>query len=384
MLSQFLSFFKPPEVDSFALAQKAKFLHFTLLILSAACILLGFLNGSGNTILGEVLFVLAAICLLSLPLNKLGYYSLTAAFVSALLLTVITFSLIEGVGLKDAGIMAYPIFIIFLSFIFSKKVSMVASLLSTASVALVFYLAQAGKFDSLEFSNESQLKVIIILLFATGFFLWIVMDNYERIVQNLRETYDLTLSGWSKTLEYRDQETEGHSRRVTKVTMELAQRLGISGLKLRHLNRGALLHDIGKMAIPDAILLKNGSLTDEEWKVVKMHPVNAKKLLENIPYLKPALDIPFRHHERWDGSGYPDGLSKEEIPFVARIFAVVDVWDALISDRPYRKAWSKEKTLAYLQEQSGKQFDPQVVKAFLELLKSDKYRDTDWMQIRFD
>ncbi len=194
------------------------------------------------------------------------------------------------------------------------------------------------------------------------------MDNWERIMQNLRDTHDQTLAGWAKALEYHDEETSGHSQRVTKMTVELAERVGVSGRELNHIRRGALLHDIGKMAVPESILLKNGSLSDDEWKVVKLHPTRARDLLKDIPFLKPALDIPYGHHERWDGSGYPEGLSKEDIPFAARIFAVVDVWDALTSDRPYRKAWAKEKTRDYIRKESGRLFDPQIVQVFLELI----------------
>jgi putative nucleotidyltransferase with HDIG domain len=244
--------------------------------------------------------------------------------------------------------------------------------MAVCSVLLVYYLEISGYLDLPEFSIEIQLIVILTLLVAIGFFLWAVMDNWEKVAQNLRETYDLTLSGWAHALEYRDHETEGHSQRVIEMTLELAQHLGISGKELDHIRRGALLHDIGKMSVPDSILLKAGELTDDEWKVMKRHPVKAKELLKDIPFLKPALAIPYSHHERWDGSGYPDGLSKEDIPLPARIFAVVDVWDALISDRPYRQAWSEEKAKAYIQEQSGRFFDPQVVEAFLEIIESEE------------
>jgi putative nucleotidyltransferase with HDIG domain len=314
---------------------------------------------------------LGVISFICVPLNKRGYYLYTALFISALMFVVITITLIEGVGLKDAGLMAYPLFIIFTTFLLGKKASLATILLSVGSVVLVYYLDLTGRLNPPEFSNEIQLGVIIILISTAGFFLWAVMDNWERIMEDLRDTYDLTLSGGGKALEYRDQETEGHSLRVTEMTVKLAERLGVSGSELEHIHRGALLHDIGKMAIPDVILLKEGKLTDSEWAVVKKHPVHAKNMLENIPFLEPALTIPYSHHERWDGSGYPDGLSRENIPFAARIFAVVDVWDALISDRPYREAWKKEKTLDYLQEQSGKQFDPHIVEEFLKLLKSE-------------
>ena len=179
--------------------------------------------------------------------------------------------------------------------------------------------------------------------------------------------YDNTLEGWSGP-ELRDMETEGHSRRVTDMTLRLAQEMGLPSEELVHVRRGALLHDIGKMAIPDSILLKPGPLDEKEWQLMRQHPQFAKRLLEPIAYLRPALDIPLYHHEKWDGSGYPHGLSGEQIPLVGRIFAIVDVWDALLSDRPYRPAWSAEEALAYLAEQSGRHFDPEIVRAFSRLL----------------
>lgn len=183
----------------------------------------------------------------------------------------------------------------------------------------------------------------------------------------LQTAYDATLQGWSNALELREHETAGHSQRVVLITLELAGAMGISAQELVHVQRGALLHDIGKMGIPDSILLKPGPLSDDEWTIMRRHPVHAYHLLKNISFLAPAMDIPYSHHERWDGSGYPQGLKGSQIPLIARIFAVVDVWDALSHDRPYRRAWTKEAVFAYLQEQSGKQFDPQVVNKFLSL-----------------
>jgi PAS domain S-box-containing protein len=184
----------------------------------------------------------------------------------------------------------------------------------------------------------------------------------------LRLAYDSTLQGWSNALEMREHETAGHSQRVVHLTMQIARAMGMKEEELVHIQRGALLHDIGKMGIPDSILLKPGPLSDEEWTVMRMHPVFAYHLLSIIPYLEPALDIPHYHHEKWDGSGYPRGLKGEEIPLAARIFAVVDVYDALSNDRPYRKAWEKAAVVNYLKEQSGLHFDPEVVEAFLRLV----------------
>ena len=165
----------------------------------------------------------------------------------------------------------------------------------------------------------------------------------ERRNLELRLAYDETIEGWARALDLRDHETEGHSRRVTEMTVALCQQLGASAEQLVQVRRGALLHDIGKMGIRDAVLLKPGQLTDEEWAEMKQHPQYAVELLSPIEFLRPALDIPQYHHEKWDGSGYPLGLKGEAIPLTARVFAVVDVWDALTSDRPYREAWTRQQ-----------------------------------------
>lgn len=195
-----------------------------------------------------------------------------------------------------------------------------------------------------------------------------LFNDLEKTKANLELSYMKTLEGWVRALDLRDHETEGHTKRVTDLSVRLASHLGVADEKLRHFANGALLHDIGKMAIPDSILLKPNPLTDEEWEIMKQHPEYAYQFLSNIEYLQPSLDIPYCHHERWDGNGYPRGLAGNEIPFSARVFAVADVWDALLSDRPYRKAWTKDKALAYIKEQSGAHFDPKVVDAFLELI----------------
>jgi putative nucleotidyltransferase with HDIG domain len=193
-------------------------------------------------------------------------------------------------------------------------------------------------------------------------------DRIERDRQNeLRGAYDGTLEGWSRALEARDKQTEGHSHRVTELTLQLGRACGLRGVELESLYRGALLHDIGKMAIPDAILTKKTSLDDDEWNVMRTHPKIAFDMLSAIGFLQPALVVPAYHHERWNGEGYPSGLSGEAIPLPARIFAVVDVWDALLSNRPYRMAWTKEQAIQYIRDQSGKQFDPAIVERFIAL-----------------
>ncbi len=198
-----------------------------------------------------------------------------------------------------------------------------------------------------------------------------MVNNLQLSRSALLHAYNSTLEGWSKALELRDKETEGHTLRVTKMTVELARVLGIGGEELVHVQRGALLHDIGKMGIPDHILLKPGKLTDEEWAIMRMHPAYAFELLWPIEYLRPALDIPYYHHEKWNGTGYPKKLKGEEIPIAARIFAIVDVWDALVSERPYKRAMAPQEALAEIKSQSGIHFDPKIVDVFLEYIASD-------------
>ncbi len=188
---------------------------------------------------------------------------------------------------------------------------------------------------------------------------------------HLIEAYDATLEGWSYALDLRDKETEGHTQRVTELTVRLAERMGVDPADVVQMRRGALLHDIGKMGVPDRILLKPDALSEEEWVLMRMHPSYALQMLQPIAYLAAAIDIPYCHHEKWDGTGYPRGLKGEEIPLAARIFSVVDVYDALTSDRPYRTGWTKDRALHHIRELSGRHFDPRVVEAFLEMVSSE-------------
>ncbi len=195
-----------------------------------------------------------------------------------------------------------------------------------------------------------------------------LMRSLERTNQELQRAYDRTIEGWANALDLKDEETAGHSKRVTEMTVRLARQLGVPNDEVVHIQRGALLHDIGKMGIPDEILLKRGPLTDEEFEIMRQHPVYAYELLSPIEFLRPALHIPYSHHEKWDGSGYPQGLQGEQIPLAARIFAVVDVFDALTSDRPYRAAWPVGRAREFILEGKGTHFDPAVVDAFFELM----------------
>ncbi len=202
-----------------------------------------------------------------------------------------------------------------------------------------------------------------------------MVSNLERSKNELVNAYDSTIAGWSHALDMRDKETEGHSRRVAEMTVRIAEEIGIQGEELIHIRRGAFLHDIGKMAIPDSILLKPARLTPEERKAMEHHTVYAMNMIKDIEYLHPSLDIPLNHHEKWNGKGYPRQLKETEIPVAARIFAIVDVWDALSSDRPYRSAWPREKVLNYIRDEAGEHFDPRMVDVFMKVLNRD-YIDT--------
>ncbi|MGB8981889.1 MAG: HD domain-containing phosphohydrolase [Anaerolineales bacterium] len=205
------------------------------------------------------------------------------------------------------------------------------------------------------------------------------LNRYQKLIQEraklqeanaqLLSAYEATIEGWSHAMDLRDRETEGHSRRVAELTVKMARAFGMREEEIMHLRRGALLHDMGKLGIPDSILHKSAGLTEIEWAVMRSHPQIAHDMLYPVEYLRPALDIPYCHHEKWDGSGYPRGLKGEAIPAAARLFAIVDVWDALTSRRPYRAAWPEPEALTYLRQQSGKHFDPQVVELFFKVIK---------------
>jgi response regulator RpfG family c-di-GMP phosphodiesterase len=200
-----------------------------------------------------------------------------------------------------------------------------------------------------------------------------LIERLRRANREVIQSYDATIQGWSRALELRDQETQGHSQRVTEMTLKLAVAMQYPESGLVHIRRGALLHDIGKMGIPDGSLLKPGPLNAAEWEIMRQHPQYAYDLLKGISFLEEALEIPYCHHEKWNGTGYPRGLKGEEIPLAARIFSVVDVWDALRSERCYQEAWPAEKALDYIRKQAGTFFDPQVVEVFLKLFTPENF-----------
>jgi response regulator RpfG family c-di-GMP phosphodiesterase/putative methionine-R-sulfoxide reductase with GAF domain len=200
-----------------------------------------------------------------------------------------------------------------------------------------------------------------------------LFENLQRSNVQLTLAYDATIEGWSRALDLRDEETEGHTQRVTNMTLRLCEAMGVNETERMQIRRGALLHDIGKMGIPDSILLKPGPLTKEEWVIMQKHPVYAYEFLSPVSFLRPALDIPYCHHERWDGTGYPRGIRGEQIPAAARVFALADVWDALASDRHYRPAWNEDDIICHIQSEVGRHFDPEVVELFLSLYRNGEF-----------
>lgn len=227
-----------------------------------------------------------------------------------------------------------------------------------------------GTMDAPRHFTESEMELCYILSYQVSLAVANarLYQTSQQAMTDLSRAYDATLQGWSRMLDMHDHITDEHTHRVVELTVALARRMGFSEPELGHIRRGALLHDIGKMGIPDFILQKPGPLTPEEQAIMQTHPEKAYRVLSQIDYLLPALDIPYSHHEKWDGSGYPRGLKGEEIPPAARLFAVVDVYDALTSDRPYRPAWTKTEALAYIRDQSGRHFSPEAAQAFLDMM----------------
>jgi putative nucleotidyltransferase with HDIG domain len=326
-----------------------------------------------------IAIALLGMCLLCIPafwLNSRGHYMPSALLTLAILLLVADYNLYAGGGLQDSGMLAYPIIIIVGSLFFGRPAIPVLTIASLGSLAVTAYLEITGYFSPLPSVTDAGYCLSVgILLMASGALVWVVIRNSESNIAHIRqaeaellETYDLTLRGLVTALEYRDCETVGHSRRVVDLSMKLAHEMGCSETEIEQISRGALIHDIGKMGVPDHILSKPGPLNDEEKKIMERHTVYAREMLAPISFLHAASVISYCHHERWDGSGYPRGLKGDEIPRAARLFSVVDQWDALSSERPYRKAWPKEKIIAYVRENSGKHFDPQVVETFLKII----------------
>lgn len=329
---------------------------------------------AGTSTRGIVLVLAAAAAVPGLLLNRRGHYVLAAGLSTLIVLVIIDVILYTAGGIRDRIIVAVPIFVMLGPLLFSRDSLPYFGLAAIGSVIGLGWIQMTREPPPIAARTLEDVVVICLMTVGAGLIVWLAIggleDNLRRARGSeieLKEAYDHTLEGWSKALGYRDFETGGHAHRVVKLCMRLAREWSFTADGLAHIYRGALLHDIGKMAVPDHILLKSGPLSASEWKVMKQHPVVARELLAKIPYLRPALSIPVYHHERWDGKGYPRGSRGSRIPLEARIFAVADQYDALTSDRPYRRAWPRRKALDYIRENSGRRFDPQVCDTFIRL-----------------
>jgi HD-GYP domain-containing protein (c-di-GMP phosphodiesterase class II) len=331
--------------------------------------------------LAAILFIIAGFCLVGLYLNHKLYQNAAAIILCTLIFLAMGFNLVDGAALHDPGVAAYPIFILCITFFFGYWAIAISALASVASVVSVYWMAVYGIIDPKLDPTLNRVLILSILYIATACLAWIIKSIWDETTSHLVQSYELTLQGWARALEHRDGETEGHCRRVTDLTIDLGTRFGLDKNEITNLRRGAYMHDIGKMAIPDSILFKPGPLDEDEWDVMKQHPVIAFEIISKIPFLQPAVAIPHYHHENWDGSGYPEGLKGTEIPFAARIFTVVDHWDALSSDRPYRKAWPTEKIKTHMKENSGKIYDPVILSEFLDMINSNHYEKTGHPEI---
>jgi putative nucleotidyltransferase with HDIG domain len=318
-----------------------------------------------------------------------GHYRIAGWGLFFSVTALLSYILVFSGGISDNAITVFPVLITFGGLLFGKRFVPVITTLILGELSTIYWLTEQEiirTFPGKDFITIQDLITVNILLTITGVLIWLTINTIEKnIIQiiesenRLRKSYDDTIDGWGRALELFDKETEGHSLRVTELTVKIARLLEIEEEQIEHIRRGALLHDIGKMGIPEAILNKPGELTAEERKIVEKHPHYTYRLLKDIPFLQKALDIPYYHHERWDGTGYPRKLKGEDIPLAARIFTIVDNWDALTSDRPYRKAWPEDQVIQYLQDQSGKIFDPNLVELVIEVVTAGTEEDATRM-----
>jgi hypothetical protein len=327
---------------------------------------------------GKVLIIFLAFTLLMIWMNKRGNSMVAGFCYFGVTLLMLVYFLIKEDGLYNIPVIGFPILIIFGGIILGRKIIPVITTIVIGLVIFVYSLQVRGVFipfdGKLEF-YQPDIYVAVGILLASGAILMVLLGiiekNLDELIESeqmLNDTYDRTLSAWAKALEMRKCETPGHSQRLHQLALMFGNHLGFEDEYLADILRGVLLHDIGKIGIPDNIILKPGPLTDEEFALVKQHPLWAEKVISDSSLLNEARNIALYHHERWDGQGYPNGLVAKEIPYSARFFTILDHWDSLTHEQNYRKAWSEEEAKAYMQAQSALTYDPQLLDAFFEAL----------------
>lgn len=365
------------EMDDYQQVQRKRTLAVITWIIFLAAIVFGILNIQYKAWASVIaLFGMALFCIPIIILNSKNHYTTAGILLNLIILIVISISLYYGDGILDPGTLAYPLLIICGALLFGRRFIPFVFLGSIFSAVAIVYLEIVGQIHpTIHPAKFSDLQPIIIILLIASLVVWVIMNNYEnnldRVKKSRAELYKnniLMLESWAKVLEYRDIETAGHSSRIVELSSRLAHALGCSKEEIEHLRHGSLLHDIGKLAIPDSILLKPAQLDKKEEKIMQRHPLLGKQMLSGMSFLEPSLPVVHSHHEHWDGNGYPQGLKEEDIPHLARIFSIVDCWDALNSDRPYRKAWPKEKIVEYIRDNSGIIYDPHIVEVFLKII----------------
>jgi len=341
-------------------------------------------GGAQETILS--LFIMSGICLFLIFLLYWGFHQLSAFILYIVVSIVLTFNISIGHAIYDEGMLAFPLLIVFSGLIFGKRSAVVVTGTTVLELILVYILAESGHIKP--FGGALQVTLVdmittLVILIASGLLVWVVIDIIENAVerilqseQDLVDAYDLTLAAWAKALELREREDPGHSGRVTSLAVELAERMDLDQEQIKHIRQGALLHDIGKMGIPEGILLKDTALTETERKLLERHPVMAADIISGIDYLEGAKEIISHHHERYDGSGFPGKIMGSEIPLSAQIFSFADSWDMLRTERPCKNAWTDEMALEYIKKQSGKKFNPRIVDVFLEIVSDFGLKET--------
>jgi len=334
------------------------------------------LTGTTSTILVGVTFLMPFLFFI----NRKGYTrSAGTAYFSILIVALTYLSWMDyGSGIYGLPFIFFPILMIASGIIFGRRAIPLSSTVIITITTILFGLDRLGyiqPYGGLVIWDVDFYVITIVILIISGAILMIVMnaieENIKKIVESeqaIRDAYTLTLRGWAKALELYGREPEGHSARVLDITSAFAGALALSETEKEELIQGALLHDIGKMGIPDSILLKPAPLTKEEMEISRTHAYLAWRILKVIPFPKTVMHVPLYHHEQWDGKGYPEQREEDEIPRGARIFSIIDNWVSLTSNQTYRPAWSEDQARAYLKEEANKKFDGEITLAFLDFL----------------